>query len=66
MITLSENFRALFYTPFYAAQAIGAYAEQGVEIALRLSSDPGRAAEALRSGEVDVMWGGPLARAAGA
>ena len=26
MITLSENFRALFYTPFYAAQATGAYA----------------------------------------
>ena len=25
MITLSENFRALFYTPFYAAHAIGAY-----------------------------------------
>jgi NitT/TauT family transport system substrate-binding protein len=60
MITLSENFRALFYTPFYAAQAMGAYSRYGVEIDLRLSSDPGRAAAALRSGEVEVMWGGPL------
>jgi NitT/TauT family transport system substrate-binding protein len=60
MITLSENFRALFYAPFYAAQATGAYAREGVEVDMRLSSDPNRTAAALRSGEVDVMWGGPL------
>jgi NitT/TauT family transport system substrate-binding protein len=60
MITLSENFRALFYTPFYAAQATGAYAKEGVEVTLRLSSDPAQTAASLRSGEVDVMWGGPL------
>jgi NitT/TauT family transport system substrate-binding protein len=60
MITLSENFRALFYAPFYAAQATGAYAQQGVEVDVRLSSDPNLTAAALRSGEVEVMWGGPL------
>ncbi|MGD0103288.1 MAG: ABC transporter substrate-binding protein [Rhodopila sp.] len=60
MITLSENFRALFYAPFYAAQAMGAYAREGVAVDLRLSSDPSRTAAALRSGEVEVMWGGPL------
>jgi NitT/TauT family transport system substrate-binding protein len=60
MITLSENFRALFYTPFYAAHATGAYAKEGVNVAFRLSSDPERTAASLRSGEVDVMWGGPL------
>ena len=60
MITLSENFRALFYTPFYAAHATGAYAKEGVEVDFRLSSDPSRTAAALRSGEVEVMWGGPL------
>lgn len=60
MITLSENFRALFYTPFYAAHATGAYARQGVDVAFRLSSDPNSTAAALRSGEVEVMWGGPL------
>jgi NitT/TauT family transport system substrate-binding protein len=60
MITLSENFRALFYAPFYAAQATGAFAKEGVEVSFRLSSDPTQTAAALRSGEVDVMWGGPL------
>jgi NitT/TauT family transport system substrate-binding protein len=60
MIILSENFRALFYAPFYAAQATGAYAKEGVEVEFRLSSDPNRTAAALRSGEVEVMWGGPL------
>jgi NitT/TauT family transport system substrate-binding protein len=60
MITLSENFRALFYTPFYAAHATGAYERFGVEVDFRLSSDPNRTAAALRSGEVEVMWGGPL------
>ncbi len=60
MITLSENFRALFYTPFYAAQATDAYVAEGVDVDIRLSSDPNRTAAALRAGEVEVMWGGPL------
>src|SRR6266404_7179340 len=59
-IVLSENFRALFYAPFYAAQATGAFAEAGVEVTLKPSPDPVAAARALRAGEVDVMWGGPL------
>ncbi|PPQ35803.1 ABC transporter substrate-binding protein [Rhodopila globiformis] len=60
MITLSENFRALFYTPFYAAQAIGAFAREGVQVTVRPSAEPGQAAAALQAGDVEVMWGGPL------
>lgn len=60
MITLSENFRALFYTPFYAAHVTGAYEREGVDVEFRVSSDPTRTAAALRAGEVEVMWGGPL------
>jgi len=59
-IRLSENFRALFYAPFYAAHAIGAYLAEGVEVELVQSADPARTAAALRGGEIDVMWGGPL------
>jgi NitT/TauT family transport system substrate-binding protein len=59
-IVLSENFRALFYAPFYAAHAIGAFHDAGVDVTLRPSPDPAAAARALRSGEADVMWGGPL------
>lgn len=60
MITLSENFRALFYTPFYAAHATGAYKRQGVDVDFRLSADPNDTAAALRAGQIEVMWGGPL------
>jgi NitT/TauT family transport system substrate-binding protein len=60
MIILSENFRAVFYAPFYAAQALGAFAAEGVSIDFRHSADPNRTAALLRSGEIDVMWGGPL------
>ena len=59
-IRLSENFRALFYAPFYAAHATGAFAEAGVEVELVPSPSPPAAAAALRAGQVDVMWGGPL------
>lgn len=60
MIILSENFRALFYAPFYAAHAIGAYAAEGVEVTLRPSAHPSQTAADLRAGRIDVMWGGPL------
>ncbi len=60
MIVLSENFRALFYTPFYAAHAIGAYAAENVAVDLRPSADPAGTAADLRAGRIDVMWGGPL------
>ena len=40
-IRLSENFRALFYAPFYAAHAIGAYEAEGVdaELFIRAAAD---------------------------
>ena len=60
MITLSENFRALFYAPFYAAHATGAYEAEKVAVTLRNSPDPARTAADLRAGRIDVMWGGPL------
>ena len=59
-IILSENFRALFYAPFYAAEATGAFKEAGIEVELRASPEPMAAVAALKAGEVDVMWGGPL------
>ena len=59
-ILLSENFRALFYAPFYAAEATGAFKAAGVEVVLKPSPNPASAVQALLAGEVDVMWGGPL------
>jgi len=60
MLTLSENFRALFYAPFYAAFTTGAYAAEGVDVMLRSSPDPAATAADLLAGRVDAMWGGPL------
>jgi NitT/TauT family transport system substrate-binding protein len=59
-IVLYENFRALFYAPFYAAEAIGAYRDAGVDVAIHSSPNPATTGAALRSGAADVMWGGPL------
>ena len=35
-IVLSENFRALFYAPFYAASATGAFRDQAAHVKQRL------------------------------
>jgi NitT/TauT family transport system substrate-binding protein len=59
-IVLYENFRALFYAPFYAAHAIGAYTAEGVDVTLCPSPDPASTAASLHAGQADVMWGGPL------
>lgn len=59
-LVISENFRALFYAPFYAAHAIGAYAAAGVDVQLRASPSPADTVRALREGAADLMWGGPL------
>src|SRR5262245_60033800 len=59
-IRLAENFRALFYAPFYATQALGFYAREGVEVELISSSSPGYGVSALLDGTVDITWGGPM------
>ncbi len=59
-ITLLENFRAVFYTPFYAAITLGRYAENGLDVRLETSPDPARTAELVMSGAAQVSWGGPM------
>ncbi len=59
-ITLLENFRAVFYAPFYAAFALGAYEEEGVDVRLAQSPDPSQTANVLMSGAAHVSWGGPM------
>src|SRR2546430_14510578 len=59
-IKLAENFRAVFYAPFYAAQSLGFYAEEDVEVELIGSSVPGDGAPALLNDTVDLTWGGAM------
>jgi NitT/TauT family transport system substrate-binding protein len=59
-ITLIENFRAVFYTPFYAAFALQAYEAEGLEVRRVMSTNPAQTLQALLTGQGDVAWGGPI------
>jgi NitT/TauT family transport system substrate-binding protein len=59
-VKLSENFRAVFYAPFYATHALGFYVGEGVEVELLNSPAPAAAAAGLLDGSIDISWGGPM------
>ena len=59
-VKLSENFRAVFYAPFYATHALGYYAAEGVDVELLNSPVPAAAAAGLLDGSIDISWGGPM------
>ncbi|MEJ0068021.1 MAG: ABC transporter substrate-binding protein [Pseudomonadota bacterium] len=59
-IRLYENFRALLYTPFFAAHALGAYEAEGVAVELKASPEPGLGARQVLAGEAELTWGGPM------
>ena len=59
-VKLSENFRAVFYAPFYATHALGYYSSEGVEVELLNSPAPATAAAGLLDGSIDISWGGPM------
>jgi NitT/TauT family transport system substrate-binding protein len=59
-IRLMENFRAIFYAPYYAIHALGFYADEGVDVELVSSDAPGDAIAHLANGTIDLTWGGPM------
>jgi NitT/TauT family transport system substrate-binding protein len=59
-IRLMENFRAVFYSPYYATHALGFYEREGVKVELATSEVPGDAVLKLIDGSVDITWGGPM------
>lgn len=59
-ITLIENFRAVFYSPFYAAIELGAYRAEGVEVTLKLSKAADETLRTILAGAGQVSWGGPM------
>lgn len=59
-IVLNEPFRAVFYAPFYVAEARGLYARQGVAVTRDTAGDPNKAAENLLAGRADIAWSGPM------
>jgi NitT/TauT family transport system substrate-binding protein len=59
-LVIQESLRGLFYAPFYAAMALGAYQKEGLEVRFASAPRPGVAADGLFHGTVDVTWGGPM------
>ena len=59
-VVLIENFRAVFYAPFYAACALGAYDAERLEVELKPAAELGKALQAVSAGAGQVSWGGPL------
>lgn len=59
-VRLYENYRFVLYAPFYAAHALGAYEEAGIEVELLRSPGPGKAEAALVAGKVEALWMGPI------
>ena len=59
-LVVQESLRGLFYAPYYAALALGAYEKEGVEVRFVSAPTPGRAPDGLFHGTVDVAWGGPM------
>lgn len=59
-ILLHENFRAVFYAPFYAALVRDAFAEEGIDVRLETSDAPGPTARARDDSAPAVWWGGPM------
>ena len=58
-IRLAENFRAVFYAPFYGCLALGLFDKAGLDIELVSSPSPGTALDWLHVDRVDVVWSGP-------
>ena len=59
-ITLYETFRAVFYTPFYAALAKGDFAAEGLDVRLRTAESLEVTAGGALGSDADVSWGGPM------
>src|SRR5215472_5207954 len=59
-IAMQESLRGLFYAPYYAALALGAYAAEGVEVRFASATGFGTAPDRLFGGTADVAWGGPM------
>jgi NitT/TauT family transport system substrate-binding protein len=53
-IRLIENFRAMFYTPFYATAELGAYRAEGLEVEIVTAGSPEQTHRMLAAGGAHV------------
>src|SRR5207245_6036881 len=59
-LRIAENFRAVFYAPFYAIRALGFAEREGLAVEWLPSDAPGGSIEQVKRGGIDAQWGGPM------
>jgi NitT/TauT family transport system substrate-binding protein len=59
-LRIAENFRAVFYAPFYAIRALGLAEREGLAVEWLTSDAPGGTIEEVKRGGIDAQWGGPM------
>lgn len=59
-LRIAENFRAVFYAPFYAIRVLGFAASEGLDIEWLPSESPGGTIADVKRGAIDAQWGGPM------
>ena len=59
-LRVAENFRAVFYAPFYAIRALGFLEREGLAIEWLPSDTPGGTIAEVKRGAIDAQWGGPM------
>ena len=59
-LRIAENFRAVFYAPFYAIRALGLAEREGLAVEWLPSEAPGGTIAEVKRGAIDAQWGGPM------
>jgi NitT/TauT family transport system substrate-binding protein len=59
-LRIAENFRAVFYAPFYAIRALDCAEREGLAVEWLPSDAPGGTIEQVKRGAMDAQWGGPM------
>ncbi len=59
-LTIAENFRGLFYVPYYVLRERSLAEQHGLEVKWLPPGSPGGAIDDVKSGKIDLTWGGPM------
>lgn len=59
-LTIAENFRGLFYVPYYVLRERSLAEQHGLEVQWLPPGSPGGAIDDVKSGKIDLTWGGPM------
>lgn len=59
-LTIAENFRGIFYIPFYVLRELALVQDEGLSVEWLPPGSPGGAINEVKAGRIDLTWGGPM------